>query len=283
MTSGTRTTSNFFPKPFLTHTDPPLGWSYSDLDEIDESGHLICRNYLSTLGTSHPKRNIFDCVGQNMFILPSAALISRKAFEAIDGFDERLCGYEDDDLFMRMFRLGYGNVFLRKALSKWRIYPSSTSYSYRMAISRNIYTRKLLDMFPNDPERARFYTRDLIVPRFYGDAMREYEAASKSANQSAIDAAWDEVMLLTSRNAGIVHETYERMLRQYRAALMSRDKRAIANSWRAVYELAALHPHASRKLQATLRLLRDVRVATSLFSVRHAVRPAMVWAFRTHR
>ena len=177
-------------KPFLPQADPPLGWSYSDLDEIDERGNLICRNYLSTLGNAHPKRNIFDCVGQNMFILPSAALISRNAFEAAEGFDDRLCGYEDDDLFLRMFRLGYGNVFMKRALSKWRIYPSSTSYSYRMAISRNIYTRKLLEMFPNDPERARFYTRDLIVPRFYGDAMREYDAATKSADQSAIDAAW---------------------------------------------------------------------------------------------
>ena len=37
-------------------------------------------------------------------IVPSAALISRAAFESVGGFDERLVGYEDDDLFLRMFR-----------------------------------------------------------------------------------------------------------------------------------------------------------------------------------
>jgi glycosyltransferase involved in cell wall biosynthesis len=69
-------------KPFLVPTEPVLGWVYSDLDEIDQNGFLICRSFLSTIPVVQPKRHIFDCIRQNMYILPSASLICRKAFEA---------------------------------------------------------------------------------------------------------------------------------------------------------------------------------------------------------
>ena len=56
--------------------------------------------------SAHPKRDVFTCLTMDMFILPSASLIARKAFEAVGGFDENLMGYEDDDLFLRLFGLG---------------------------------------------------------------------------------------------------------------------------------------------------------------------------------
>ena len=40
-------------------------------------------------------------LGADMFNFPSAAVVRAKAFHAIGGFDERLSGYEDDDLFLR--------------------------------------------------------------------------------------------------------------------------------------------------------------------------------------
>ena len=79
-----------------------LPWMTSDLDEIDEDGYLVARSYLGKLGTAHPKRHVYDCIRQDMFILPSASLILREAFLSVGGFDERLCGYEDDDLFLLM-------------------------------------------------------------------------------------------------------------------------------------------------------------------------------------
>ncbi len=75
--------------------------------EIDEHGDLMNRRVLDWSVGSHPKRRLLSCLGEDMFILPSASLISRKAFEAVGGFDERLSGYEDDDLFLRLFRAGY--------------------------------------------------------------------------------------------------------------------------------------------------------------------------------
>jgi glycosyltransferase involved in cell wall biosynthesis len=153
-------------KPFMERQPIPLGWVYSNLDECDETCGLINRNFLHRLPSQHPKLSLFRCLSEDMFVLPSAALISRQAFEAVGAFDEQLCGYEDDDLFLRLFRAGYANVFVDKALSAWRIYPGSTSFTTRMAQSRMIYAKKLFATFPDEHKANRFYCRDLIAPRF---------------------------------------------------------------------------------------------------------------------
>jgi GT2 family glycosyltransferase len=77
---------------------------------MDIDGSMLIRSFLTRLPTAHPKRSLIECLGQDMFVVPSASLISRKAFQAVGGFDESLSGYEDDDLFLRMFRAGYDNV-----------------------------------------------------------------------------------------------------------------------------------------------------------------------------
>ena len=79
-----------------------------------------------------------------MFVLPTASIISRVAFEALGGFDESLSGYEDDDLFLRMFRAGYDHVYVDQALARWRIFSTSSTYSKRMASSRMTFANKLL-------------------------------------------------------------------------------------------------------------------------------------------
>jgi GT2 family glycosyltransferase len=154
-------------RPFLeAETGAPIGWVYSDLDQINRDGSLVCKALLSTMRTRHPKRHIVDCLQEDMFVLPSASLISRPAFEAVGGFDEGLSGYEDDDLFLRLFHAGYDNVFIPKPLSKWRIYSASSSNSEHMAKSRLTYAEKLITRFPNDRREHIFYVRDFIAPRF---------------------------------------------------------------------------------------------------------------------
>ncbi|HBK08728.1 MAG TPA: hypothetical protein DDZ81_23215 [Acetobacteraceae bacterium] len=266
-------------KPFLTPTAPAIGWVYSNLDEIDEFGYLVARSYLGSIGVAHPKRHIFDCIRQDMFILPSAALINREAFLSVGGFDDRLCGYEDDDLFMRMFRSGYDNVYLDKALSKWRIYPGSTSYSFRMARSRGIYTRKLLEMFPDDVNRSRYYARDLIAPRFFEQAIREYEVAVKLGDPEAVETTWNEVLFLARYDAKSASRMLPHALGHYRAALLKGDKEKISMAWNEVSAVAERLPRGSRKVRAVLGLLRNPAVSRSVFAVRRVAKPAMRWAF----
>jgi glycosyltransferase involved in cell wall biosynthesis len=183
-------------EPFRKPRDIPLGWVYSDLDEIDESGGMVNKRLLNLiprvdiLPRENPKRTLAGCLSNDLFILPSASLISRAAFEAIGGFDENLCGYEDDDLFLRLFRAGYDNVFIDEPLSQWRIYQTSTSYTYRMARSRIIYAMKLFGQFPDDRARRRYWTRDCIAPRFVhqtlGDCVRALETRDAEMFRAAI-------------------------------------------------------------------------------------------------
>jgi glycosyltransferase involved in cell wall biosynthesis len=266
-------------KPFQRHASPPIGWAYSNLDEINEHGALMSRSYLSNLPAKHPKRHVHDCIAYDMFILPSAALISRKAFAAVGGFDERLCGYEDDDLFLRMFRAGYDNVYLDMPLSQWRIYPGSTSYTPRMMRSRIIYTRKLLELFPDDPKRVRYYARDLIVPRFSEHAIREYQDAIKLGDQAAITEAWDEIRFLSKYNKSLTAVLFSQTLVHYRAALVNGDNATIAAAWQEMSEAASALPDGRLRTRATLQLLRDPRISKSVFAMRRLARPAMRWAF----
>ena len=266
-------------KPFIDGNSSAIGWVYSNLDEIDEFGHLVARSYLSSLSATHPKRHIFECIRQDMFILPSASLINRQAFMSVGGFDEQLCGYEDDDLFMRMFRAGFENIYIDKALSKWRIYPGSTSYSFRMARSRGIYTRKLLEIFPDDQKRARYYARDLIVPRFFDHAIREYETAMELDDPEAIAATWNEVLFLARYDANTARRLLIHALSQYRLALAKGDKNRISMAWNEVSAAADRLPPGSRKLRAVVGLLRSPLISRSAFAVRKVARPAMLWAF----
>jgi glycosyltransferase involved in cell wall biosynthesis len=164
-------------EPFRDQHAVPIGWVYSDVDEVDESGAMISRKFLRTMGTEHPKRHLNSCLREDMFILPSASLISRVAFERAGGFDETLMGYEDDDLFLKLFRLGFANVFVEEPLSQWRIHVTSASYTRRMARSRMNYARKLFAQFPDEPILNRFPSRDLIAPRFAHALINDFDHA----------------------------------------------------------------------------------------------------------
>ncbi|WP_025885910.1 glycosyltransferase family 2 protein [Asaia prunellae] len=149
----------------IPERDPHFGWVYGELMEADEDGHIVATSIASRY-SKHPKSSIEDLLERDMHILPSASIISRLAFEAVGGFDSQFMGYEDDDLFLRIFRAGYTNYFFPDAVTVWCINKNSTSYSIRMSRSRMLYIRKLCALFASDPERRSVYIRDLVFPRF---------------------------------------------------------------------------------------------------------------------
>jgi glycosyltransferase involved in cell wall biosynthesis len=163
-------------QPFEGASVHRLGWTYSNVDEIDHAGRLVVRSLLDP--AHHPKKSLYQCLREDMFVLPASSLVSRVAFEEVGGFDEQLKGYEDDDFFLRAFRAGHANVFVDEALSMWRIHTASTSYSRHMSVSRLRYARKLIAEFPDVPERHQYIVRDLIAPRFVGGFLNDiYDAA----------------------------------------------------------------------------------------------------------
>jgi glycosyltransferase involved in cell wall biosynthesis len=175
-------------KPFCEWRHVPLGWVYSNVDLVAEDGKLVTRNYLHDIPAEHPKVHLTRCLGEDMHVLPGASLVSRAAFEAVGGFDERLSGYEDDDLFLRLFAANYANVFIDEALSQWRMVGSSSGHSPRMRASGMIYMDKLLKAYPDDEACGYRYARDIIAPRFlrttliyYGRALRHHNGPQRRA------------------------------------------------------------------------------------------------------
>jgi len=149
----------------IPKNDTRLGFVYADLYEADEDGNIVRMSMVKD-HSDHPKRDIVKLLGRDMFVLPSASIISRKSFQEVGGFDPQLMGYEDDDLFLRIFRAGYSNYFVDEPVTVWCIHLGSTSYSVRMSRSRWKYFCKLTDLYPDEAAKVRFFFRDLLLPRF---------------------------------------------------------------------------------------------------------------------
>lgn len=162
--------------------DRLFGYIYADLYEADGDGNVIRTGVIKD-HAEHPKRSIFDLLRYDMFVLPSATLVSRQAFEAVGGFDSQFMGYEDDDLFLRIFRKGYSNHFVDKAVTVWCIHTASTSFGIRMVRSRFKYFKKLLQMFPDEHQRGRYYLREYLMPRFQLFFVNEAIEAIKKDDQ----------------------------------------------------------------------------------------------------
>jgi glycosyltransferase involved in cell wall biosynthesis len=154
--------------------DPAVGWAYCDFDELDVDGNLVTRAFLQAQGLRNPKRTIYECVAGDLMVLPSASVLRRAAFEEAGGFDETLSGYEDDDLFVRFFRLGWDHVFVDRPLLRFRIHGNGSSASPRFLESRRRYAAKLASILPDDSRMLRYYVSDAIAPRFFLTSLDDY-------------------------------------------------------------------------------------------------------------
>jgi glycosyltransferase involved in cell wall biosynthesis len=157
--------------------DPHVGWAYSDFDEIDGEGGLVTHAYLHHRGLEHPKTTLRECVAADLMVVPSASVIRKQAFDELGGFDESLQGYEDDDLYVRMFRSGWRFAFQPDSLTSFRVHTSSHSANAGFADSRVRYAHKLATTVKDDPRTSRYYFRDVVAPRFFQTCLDDYVRA----------------------------------------------------------------------------------------------------------
>jgi len=176
-------------EPFEGDDQEEIGLVYGNLDQIDIAGRIILRCCLDSVPTNHPKISRMQCLAGDLFILPGASMFRKSHAQKVGLFDERLSGYEDDDLFLRMFSCGMKLVYLNTAVSKWRIYSGSTSFSPRMAKSRMIYFHKLVEHYPNDPALDLYWTRDVIAPRFFSQTIHEFLQGLKFKDNARVTYA----------------------------------------------------------------------------------------------
>lgn len=160
--------------------DPEIGWSYSDFDEIDRDGAIVTRGFIRALGVEHPFLALNDFLRQDLMIVPSATVIRASAFEQVGGFDPALIGYEDDDLFIRLFRTGWTSAYTPEALTRFRVHSASSTHNLTFQRSRLRFLDNLIEALPNAPQLNRFYIRDLVFPRLFRSTLIDYTMACSS-------------------------------------------------------------------------------------------------------
>lgn len=162
--------------------DARLGWVYSDFDEMDSDGRTVTHQFMADRQLSHPKRTLGSCLGEDLMVLPSASVLRTAAYLEVGGFDEQLSGYEDDDLFVRIFRADWKHEFIAESLTRFRIHSTSSSTDASFLRSRMAYVQKLRQTVPDDHRLNRFYMRDLVIPRFFLATLCEYACAMHDGN-----------------------------------------------------------------------------------------------------
>ena len=123
----------------ISHLHVETDLLYTDADIIDTRGAVslqgIHRNHGH--GSPHPKKSLEDILFKDIVIMTGLMIIKKETFFRVKGFDEHLTGYEDDDLFLRIFEIGKIQYVPISTL-QWRVYDSSCSRSDRMIRSRSL-------------------------------------------------------------------------------------------------------------------------------------------------
>lgn len=208
-------------KAFHSHSTQRLAYAYSNLDQIDRVGRRIHQSLLDLIAGPRQKTKIHELIGSDLFVLPSASLVDRSAFLSVGGFDERLSGYEDDDLFLRLFLAGFDHAYVATPLSQWRIYSESCSSSPRMRKSRLTYAMKLMEMFPKDEAACLDYPKHVIWPRFQRTLRFEMKRAIYVHDHTSFgDLAEDFIKI--AKAAGSYDLTSRLTLKRYRLKAMLR-------------------------------------------------------------
>ncbi|OGP49426.1 MAG: hypothetical protein A2Y79_09920 [Deltaproteobacteria bacterium RBG_13_43_22] len=145
---------------------------YTDADIIDEEGETIAegihKNY--KLGAPHPKRCLEDILFKDVAVMPGVMTVKKDIFKTISGFDENLSGYEDDDLFLRIFEIGKIK-YLPVSTLKWRHHSGNCILMEGIIKSRLIYWRKLIINY-TDNGQDLFRIRK-ISSRFFKEILHQ--------------------------------------------------------------------------------------------------------------
>ena len=160
---------------------PKLGWVYTDFNEFDEKGRFIRRNFLEKHDYKVPKSSIFGIINQDLMMLPSSSLIRKEAFTSVGGFDSQFRGYEDDDLFFRIFVDGWSFDYHPEALVNYRIHPNNSSRNLSFPQSRMKFYRKYKSFLASDNPYFSKFNYQHLAPRIASALIQDAAVASRDS------------------------------------------------------------------------------------------------------
>jgi len=156
----------------LPHLKDGVDLIYTDADSLGEDGRLefVGLHRKFHFGEPHPKRRVEDVLFKDVFVMPGIMTLRRTTFDAVGGFDESLSGYEDDDLFVRLFQHA-SIAYLGESTLMWRFYGHNYSNTLRMVQSRIRYWRKLMERFGGGGANRHMTVG--IARRFFREFLRQ--------------------------------------------------------------------------------------------------------------
>lgn len=160
---------------------PGVDLVYTDADTIGADDEILIRGIHQghRLGWPHPKRTVEDVLFKDVFVMPGVMTAARDSLQRVGGFDQSLSGYEDDDLFLRLFLNGTVR-YLPESTLKWRMHAENYGQSSRMVPSRLRYWEKLMEEHTaggTDRRRAEGISR-----RFFREFLRQAAHQLRDAN-----------------------------------------------------------------------------------------------------
>ncbi len=138
-------------RKLLEQPEYKRGTVYGNFAVSQSNGKIVSKKSRPVRDIDSEKTSLYQFLKQDIFILPSASIISKQAILSVNGFDEQFRGYEDDDLFISLFRRGYLHSFVDEEVYIWRMHENQTSSSTIMLKSRMKFIEKWLD---NDYDRS---------------------------------------------------------------------------------------------------------------------------------
>jgi glycosyltransferase involved in cell wall biosynthesis len=171
--------------------DESLGWVYSNLDGSDENGRVIHPGLLDQCKYPHPRQTLKEMVQSDLMILPSASLIRKKAFLEVGMFDERLSGYEDDDLFLRLALNQWKQKYIPERLSQWRAHPNSCGLRITVEV-RNLFFQKVGELCSTSLFEG-LALEEILGERLYFTAVHNYTTALNRKEFSRCDFIHQEL------------------------------------------------------------------------------------------
>jgi glycosyltransferase involved in cell wall biosynthesis len=194
-------------------TRPDIGLAFSDFDEVDEFGNVVVRGFMRTHRVPHPRTSIIDWLAHDTMILPSASVVRTSAYRGLGGFNEELIGYEDDELWIRMFRAGWRSRYVERSLGSYRVHAGSSSARESFRRSRVVFFRLVSAMLPDQVELRRYYMTDVLLPRLLTSTLAEYRGAIRAARyDDAVTIARTVAELVTASGAHAVSRGRLRLL-----------------------------------------------------------------------
>lgn len=200
-------------KYFSEHKD--VGFVHSNYCSIDSEGQIIeVRNV--KIQNFSSKKKLVEQLFLNNFIGFETVLVKRKCFEEVGFFDERMVGFSDHDMWLRIagsFNIGY----LGLPLVKKRQHESQLSKVRIEAVLNDefLMTKKAIDRYPF----LKRVERKKLAPLYYAwGIVLLQEGNNKKAKQKFIKAIKCQPLKLKAIAAYIMPVLYTVLWNHYRKA-----------------------------------------------------------------